>query len=109
MRRLTLNTKDLLTLAKLREHYDEKKSIEWSRIYRLPDFVYFSHERHVNAGKQHAMQGDRQVDTGLDCSECHGKVEWMETMHQVTSLKMGWCVSCHKAKNAPRDCWTCHK
>lgn len=80
---------------RLLEHRRKREPIEWARIYRLPDFIYFSHKRHVQAN--------------VDCADCHGQVEWMETMRRVSSLKMGWCVSCHKTKGAPRDCWTCHK
>jgi hypothetical protein len=27
---------------------------------------------------------------------------------RVVDLNMGFCVSCHKAKNASNDCLTCH-
>lgn len=91
--------KDITTqspeIEKLLSHWRDQKPIEWANIYRLPDFIYFSHKRHIMAK--------------VDCSECHGKVERMETIRQVSSLKMGWCISCHTAKGAPRDCWTCHK
>lgn len=82
-------------LAKLRDYWQQKKPIHWSRIYRLPDFIYFSHKRHIKAQVQ--------------CAECHGKVEWMDHIRKISPLKMGWCLSCHNAKNAPKDCWTCHK
>ncbi len=59
----------------------------WNRVYSLPDHVYFSHKRHVKAG--------------LDCSECHGMVGAMKKIRRVGSLKMGWCVSCHRARGAP--------
>ena len=45
-------------LAKLHSYYDEKKPIEWYRVYFLPQHVYFSHKRHIK--------------TGLNCTECHG-------------------------------------
>ena len=82
-------------IKKLTRHYEEKRPVEWNRVYSLPDFVYFSHKRHVKAG--------------VDCSECHGKVGAMKKIRRVGSLKMGWCVSCHRARGAPRDCATCHK
>ncbi len=77
--------------------------IEWARVHRLPDHVYFTHERHVAAG--------------IRCQECHGEVEQMEVMHQVSPLTMGWCIACHKRKIAEHpagrahllDCWNCHK
>ena len=37
-------------IAKVLGALDEKKAVQWVRIYRLPDFVFFSHEQHVSAG-----------------------------------------------------------
>ncbi len=78
--------------------------IAWTSVYNLPDFVYFDHRAHVNAG--------------VACQTCHGPVETMERMRQVPDLSMGWCVNCHRdvTKNgvagkrvfASTDCSTCH-
>lgn len=80
------------------------RPIEWTRIYRLPDFAYFNHSAHVNASVQ--------------CQQCHGPVETMERVTQVPDLTMGWCVNCHRAASqngiagkpvhASIDCSTCH-
>jgi hypothetical protein len=75
--------------------FQEGKPLVWNQVYRLPDHVYFTHERHIAAG--------------VDCQQCHGAVAQMETMHQVTSLTMGFCLDCHRQRNAPTDCLTCHK
>jgi cytochrome c7-like protein/class III cytochrome C family protein len=75
--------------------FDDKKPLAWSRIDRLPDHVYFTHERHVAAG--------------LRCQECHGEVETMEGAPPAPPLTMGWCVDCHRAKEAATDCLACHK
>lgn len=64
---------------------DSLHPIEWIRIHRLPDFVYFSHAQHVGAGK-------------LDCAECHGAVEDMHFVKQQEDLSMGWCLDCHRTK-----------
>lgn len=82
----------------------ELKPIAWTRVYKLPDFVYFDHRAHVNAG--------------VVCQTCHGPVEAMERMRQVPDLSMGWCVNCHreasrngvngKQVSASIDCSTCH-
>jgi hypothetical protein len=79
----------------LTRHYEEKQPVEWVRVHALPDFIYFSHKRHVAAG--------------VDCSECHGDVARMEKVRRVSTLRMGWCVSCHNVRGAPLDCATCHK
>lgn len=56
--------------------------IAWIKVYNLPDFVYFNHAPHVNAG--------------VKCQACHGPVETMERVRQVNDLSMGWCVNCHR-------------
>ena len=78
--------------------------IVWNKVHNLPDFVYFNHSAHVNAG--------------VDCQSCHGAVETMERVRQVNDLSMGWCVNCHRDANAngvngrqvhaSTDCITCH-
>ncbi len=78
--------------------------IAWVKVHNLPDFVYFDHRAHVN--------------TGVTCQQCHGPVETMERMRQVSDLTMGWCVNCHRTVNqtgvagrkiyASIDCATCH-
>jgi hypothetical protein len=75
--------------------YDDGKVIEWNRVYRVPDHVFFTHERHLAAG--------------LRCQRCHGQVQEMDVVQQVSPLTMGWCVDCHRERNAPTDCLTCHK
>ena len=77
--------------------------IEWIRVHRLPDHVRFTHQRHVLSG--------------VACRECHGAVEEMQAVRQVSPLSMGWCLECHRREQAKRpvelarltDCTTCHK
>lgn len=84
-------------IIKLREYWDKQEPIPWVRVHDLPDFVYFPHKRHVQAG--------------VDCSNCHGDVAEMSRIRQVAPLKMQWCLDCHAEKQVAngRDCWTCHK
>ncbi len=68
--------------------YDAMKNqiqepVKWTQIHVLPEHVFFSHQQHVVVGK-------------LDCAECHGKIEEMETVEQFAPLTMGWCISCHR-------------
>jgi len=87
-------------LKALRKVLDEGKPVQWARVHRVPDHVFFTHQRHVVTAK-------------IECKDCHGEVEKMEVMHQVAPLTMGWCLECHQLhKNrtkAPTDCWACHK
>lgn len=78
--------------------------VPWVKVYHLPDFAYFDHRAHVNAG--------------VACQRCHGPVETMDRLRQVGDLSMGWCVHCHRGVNneglngkrvhASTDCATCH-
>jgi hypothetical protein len=72
-------------IAKIIEAFDNKKAVEWVRIYKLPDFVYFNHSQHVSAG-------------GITCEACHGNVKEMDRLSQQTDLSMGWCIKCHDTR-----------
>ncbi len=87
--------KESADMRALAAAWDSRKSVEWVRLQRLPDFVHFTHERHLRSG--------------LRCTKCHGHVEEMPSTPRAASFEMGWCVSCHAAEGASRDCWTCHK
>ncbi len=69
-------------LEPVRASYRTGQSLEWTRIYDLPDFVYFNHSIHVNKG--------------IGCSTCHGRVDQMPLTYKVHSLYMQWCVECHR-------------
>ncbi len=83
-------------VQKIHEYWNNEEPIPWNRVHRIRirNHVYFSHERHVKKG--------------IECKECHGAVEAMEKIRAVSSLKMGWCVSCHLKEEAPVDCLICH-
>jgi hypothetical protein len=79
-------------LEPVRASYRDDKSIEWVRIHRLPDFVYFNHSIHVNKG--------------VGCSSCHGQVNQMPLVFQASTLEMQWCLDCHRNPEnvlRPRD------
>ena len=81
-------------LLKVQDYWQRQQPIPWVRVHRLPHFTRFSHKRHIRAG--------------VECLSCHGPVDRMERVEQVSSLKMGWCVSCHEAQRADKDCLVCH-
>lgn len=66
----------------LLNHPDFGKPVEWVRIHKTPDYVYFNHSAHVNRG--------------ISCQSCHGQVNEMEVVYQAESLSMGWCLECHR-------------
>jgi hypothetical protein len=79
-------------LEPVRESFRTDKSLEWTRVNDLPDFVYFDHSIHVNKG--------------VGCETCHGRVDQMPLMFQAESLQMRWCLDCHRHPEnylRPRD------
>lgn len=84
--------KDIL---KLREYFEKGQPIPWVKVHVTPDHVKFNHKRHIKAG--------------VACQSCHGQIPEMEVVERVSSMKMGWCISCHREKGASIDCMTCHR
>ena len=74
-------------LKPVRDSWASGESIPWIKVHDLPDYVYFSHEIHVNKG--------------LGCASCHGRVDQMPLMYAQNTLQMEWCLDCHRnpAKN----------
>jgi Cytochrome c7 and related cytochrome c len=77
------NKSPLLDLV--RASWFSGEPIVWTRVHRLPGFVYFNHAVHVNKG--------------VGCVECHGRVDQMAAIEQVAPLTMGWCLDCHRDPN----------
>lgn len=69
-------------IVKIRESYATGKPIEWVKVHKLPDYVYFNHQAHVTAG--------------VSCVSCHGRVDQMIEVRQVQPLTMTWCLDCHR-------------
>ncbi len=70
-------------LEPVRESYRSGRSIEWTRVHDLPDYVYFNHSIHLNKG--------------VGCATCHGRVDQMPLMWRENRLHMEWCLECHRA------------
>ncbi len=60
-----------------------KQPLQWVRVHKSPDYVYFNHSAHVNRG--------------VSCQSCHGDVHEMKVVHHDQELSMGWCLDCHRA------------
>jgi len=69
-------------LEPVRSSWATGRPIEWTRVHNLPDFAYFNHSIHVQKG--------------IGCSTCHGRVDQMPLTWQVASLRMEWCLGCHR-------------
>jgi len=70
-------------IKKIKQSLDSGVPIQWVKVHKLPDYVYFNHSRHINAG--------------ISCVSCHGRVDQMEVVHQAKPLSMSWCLECHRA------------
>ena len=81
-------------------YWERGEPIPWVRVSRQPEFVYFNHQAHLNAGE--------------NCETCHGDVGRMTVTRPVVKMDMGWCLDCHMKQPENKvthlaDCLTCHK
>jgi len=101
--------KDSPEVQKIAQAFAEDRPIAWVKVHRFPDHAYFNHASHVVRGK-------------VACQTCHGPVETMVRVEQVSTMAMGWCLDCHRTTqaqaqgavslatlNPPTDCSSCHR
>src|SRR5438067_4103602 len=69
-------------LAPVRRSLADGKPLQWTRVYTLPDYVYFDHSIHVAKG--------------VGCTECHGPIGEMAMTRRAVALTMRWCLDCHR-------------
>jgi hypothetical protein len=73
----------------------------WPKVVDLPDFVHFSHQPHIAAGK--------------NCETCHGDVSQMTMARMAYRINMGFCLNqCHRSQDPVTrerlmSCATCHQ
>jgi hypothetical protein len=88
--------KDSPPIQKLTEFHNQKKPVPWEQVYSVPEYVFWSHAVHL--------------DAGVDCASCHGDIASMDVVRKVTTVTtMAGCVACHKQKGAPTGCLACHE
>jgi hypothetical protein len=87
--------KDSPHIRKLAAFHAESKRVPWAPVYRIPDWVLFSHRKHLGA-------------SGVQCEDCHGPVREREVLRREKDLSMAACMDCHRAKGASNDCLFCH-
>ena len=69
-------------LIKVREAANTGEPIQWRRVHKVPDYVNFPHDVHLNAG--------------VSCYSCHGRIDQLAIVREEQPLSMGWCLSCHR-------------
>ena len=69
-------------LEPVRRSWRTDESIEWTKVYDLPQYVYFNHSIDVNKG--------------VGCETGHGRVDLMNVLWQKPTMQMQWCLDCHR-------------
>ena len=87
--------KDSPEILKLAHFYAEKKPVPWVRVYQLPDYVWFSHKRHL-------------AKPGIGCDTCHGPVAERDIIVKEKPITMQACMTCHEQRDASNECNFCH-
>jgi len=70
------------SLKVVKASWDNNKPIQWVRVHKAPDYVYFDHSSHINSG--------------VGCVNCHGRIDRMNVVVQMEPLSMKWCLDCHR-------------
>ena len=66
--------------------------VDWHRVARVPDYVYFRHDIHIAKG--------------IACVECHGRIDRMPLTYRAKAFEMKFCLDCHRNPEPhlrPRD------
>lgn len=69
-------------LQPVRDSYETGERLEWKRVHKLAEHVYFKHNIHVNKG--------------VGCETCHGRIDQMPQVWQAKTMTMRWCLECHQ-------------
>ena len=86
---------DKPTIKDLTKFHQNKEEVPWVRIYKNPDWVWFSHRVHLGAGAK--------------CDRCHGAVAERNTLWKEVPITMENCIKCHRENNASTACNYCHE
>jgi hypothetical protein len=81
-------------IKKEHEYFDTNTPTPWRKVNYVPEHVFFNHQRHIRKE--------------IDCEACHGRVQAMDRVIG-RDFKMGFCLECHRDRNANIGCWlACH-
>ena len=69
-------------LKPLRDSYADGTPLRWSKVNKVPEFVFFNHSIHIQRG--------------INCNQCHGPVQEMNITWKGKPFWMSWCLECHK-------------
>jgi hypothetical protein len=69
-------------LEPVRQSLAQQKPIAWTRVAKLPDYVFFRHDIHVAKG--------------VGCETCHGRIDTMPLTYRAKAFTMEFCIDCHR-------------
>ena len=83
-------------IRQITEMREQGRDFAWKRVFGYPaqSHVRFNHAPHIRAK--------------VECSTCHGNIGAQSVAQRNVDMTMGFCVNCHRERNAPDDCLTCH-
>lgn len=84
--------------ARLLQLIAEDPDTTFSKLFRMPDHVYYSHRRHVTVA-------------GIECESCHGDIAQTTAPPPTPLMRitMDGCIECHIERGAKTDCTYCHR
>jgi len=86
---------DSPAVRKLAEFNSQGKRVPWVRVYKVPGYVYFSHQSH-------------HKKAGIACETCHGPVAERDVIVKEKPIHMKACMDCHDRMKASNECNFCH-
>ena len=69
-------------LAPVRQSLAKNKPIAWTRVAKLPDYIFFRHDVHIAKG--------------VGCETCHGRIDKMALTYRAKAFTMQFCLDCHR-------------
>lgn len=69
-------------LEPVRASWATGRPLQWQRVAKLPDYVFFNHAIHINRG--------------VPCRTCHGRVDQMPLLSRAATFEMRFCIDCHR-------------
>ena len=86
---------DRPAIQKLSEYHRNKEPVPWVRVYRNPDWIWFSHRVHIAGGAK--------------CETCHGPVAQRDALWKEVAITMESCMNCHRENKVSNACTYCHE
>ncbi len=87
--------KETPAIQRLAALHEQNKPVEWRRVYRIPEYVFFSHKEHLAKGAA--------------CETCHGPVGERDVLRKEKDINMAACMDCHRSKQASLACNFCQE